>query len=631
MGREPLTLPSYYLLFVVLSAAIVGSCAYGSPADADAESGAGEDAERGRRGTPAADRYGEDLGDASTDVQGDAPENPCNDVSCQCTPETEVEDCAGLTCVDGYCCDQPCDGECQACNRPGMAGTCTNHEVNTDPEADCSVQAAGSCGTTGVCDGAGQCAFYGAEISCDDGETCSDNDVCDGAGQCRGEVPPGCAPGEGNECCIATCTDFGGCASVAAGCADECGESTLTIGGTCIGCGLAGAAGTCQGTGTYSCSEADHDPCLMIECDGATYWCTNEDGLWAWRPSATCDDDNLCTYGDRCAAGECEGFTVDCSDGDCADRECNGTDECTVTPKTGTACEDGDLCTYDDTCSAAGVCSSGPTFPCDDAPCIARACTGEGACSETILDGEPCEDGNLCTYGDTCNAGGACDSGSTLSCDGRDTTCLSYRCDGTDTCAAAPNIGDTCDDGDPETDDDVCQSDGSCQGSVGCPPPTVSCTDGTQNRRGCGGARTVGRVRAGASGGVTIIDDTCDARDDFEDSSSCWDANNDHSYRLYLREGESARIRYLTGEPCAYGQSSWSGTLKVFETAGCDATGCGDKVYCDYNERDQTITYVAPQDGWIIIVADGSHASDDEGAYALTVDLTCRDADCECP
>lgn len=330
------------------------------------------------------------------------------------------------------------------------------------------------------------------------------------------------------------------------------------------------------------CDAAEHTLCEVVECGGVEYWCTELAEVWGWRERSNCDD--------------------------------------------------GDLCTYGDVCDETGLCVAGDTLDCSDGPCLDRECDGSSVCVETVLTSGGCEDGNLCTYGDTCSAEGVCQPGSALSCDGRDTTCLSVACDGTSTCGETPiNLGGSCDDGDPETDDDVCQADGTCLGTDGCPPPVESCTDGDQNRRGCGGARTIGRSGAGGTGGWTIWDDTCGARDDFEDSSSCWDANNDHSYRLYMREGESVTIRYETDEPCAFDEWSWNGTLKIFETGGCESTACGTKVYCEDNERDQTTTYVAPRDGWIIIVADGSHAFDDEGDYWLSVDLTCNDADCECP
>lgn len=91
-------------------------------------------------------------------------------------------------------------------------------------------------------------------------------------------------------------------------------------------------------------------------------------------------------------------------------------------------------------------------------------------------------------------------------------------------------------------------------------------------------------------------------------------------------------VRYETNDGCSY--SSWSGTLEIFEGTidgnGCGTSSCGTKVYCEYNEADQAKVYVAPRDGRVIIVADGSYASDDEGDYRLTVKLTCGAGGCGC-
>jgi hypothetical protein len=584
------------------------------------------------------------LGDGDADDDGagadaigedaveDVPPGGCPGRGCPCTPATAFSVCAGLACVDGYCCDSACAGTCEACDRPGRLGLCTPLPANTYSGGECAESASSTCGTTGFCDGAGGCAYFGASTTCDDGEACSSGDRCDGAGSCLGDVPETCGPGAGNECCVGTCSDSLGCRTIAGACPDVCGSFELSLGGSCGGCGLAGAVGTCTGGATYRCDAGSHDLCQSVSCGGTNYYCTEVGGNWAWRPSASCNDGDLCTYGDVCeAGGSCAGTPLTCADSTCADRECNGTATCTVTPRTGTACEDGDLCTHGDTCTSAGVCGAGARITCDDAGCLDRACNGTATCTETVRTGGACEDGNLCTYGDTCDSAGVCQSGSSLTCTGLDTACLAYACDGSSTCAASPrNVGGACDDGDPETDFDACQADGTCAGDPGCPPPPGSCANGTQSRDGCGNARIIGRTVAGTPSGFNIIDDTCGARDRFDESSGCWDANNDHTYRLYMREGERAWLRLYTGEPCSFDVSSWSGTLSIYETAGCDSTACGSRVACDYNERDQSRYYTAPRDGWVIIVADGSSAFDDEGAYQLTVILECRGGDCGC-
>lgn len=575
----------------------------------------------------------EDTG--TTDTEADAPSEdagPCSGQGCACTASNRSFVCGSLPCVDGYCCDSSCNDTCSGCDVAGSEGTCSFYPAGVDPKSDCNPQSPDTCGRTGECDGAGACQLYGDETSCNDGEACSVGDACDGAGSCRGEVPSTCGPGAGNECCVGTCSDGAGCATAAGSCADVCTASSLTIGRSCAGCGAAGASGVCGGGGSHRCDAEEHSPCQELTCGGVRYYCTNAGGSWAWRAGGACDDGNACTYDDRCGGGSCGGTTVTCNDTTCADRECNGTATCDVTPHPGRNCDDGNACTYNDTCSGAGVCEGGGSVTCTDSPCIDRACTGGPTCSETILTGSDCSDGNACSYGDRCSASGTCEPVGTADCPSKATACMSSTCNGTSTCDVAPqNVGGTCSDGVPATTYDYCDTVGTCIGDVGCPPPSEACVAGSQNRRGCGGARTISRLSAGT--GWSIIDDTCSARDDWDlpDGSVCWDANADHTYRLYMREGESVTIRLRTGEPCAWDVSSWRATLKIYQTGGCSSTACASNyAYCEWLETDQTKVWTATQDGWVIIIADGSSAFDDEGAYQLTVSLSCRDGKCGC-
>jgi len=68
------------------------------------------------------------------------------------------EDCASLSCVDGVCCNTPCDGACESCDSPGQVGKCTPHAYGTDPENECGTPACYS-GTQErfFCDGASAC------------------------------------------------------------------------------------------------------------------------------------------------------------------------------------------------------------------------------------------------------------------------------------------------------------------------------------------------------------------------------------------------------------------------------------------------------------------------------------------
>ncbi len=607
--------------------------------DADTGDGSGQPDADDDGGDLDAPELADDVGDATVDASNDATADApgevdqdapaCVGVGCRCTEETATRVCGTLPCVDGYCCDERCDGTCRSCAVDGLEGTCSPVPEGTDPQNECSAAPADSCGANGACDGEGACALW-AGSSCDDGESCSTNDGCDGEGACRGEVPETCGPGPRNVCCVGTCTDGFGCGTTPTPCPDVCQPDELTVGGACTGCGPAGGEGTCTGARKLRCDDAVHTLCAEETCGGNVYRCTNDGGTWAWRPAATCSDGNACTWGDVCVAGACRGTTIDCTDTECADRECNGTSACTVTPRTGATCSDGDACTWGDTCNAAGTCG-GTSISCTDSACVDRECNGTSTCAETIRVGASCDDGNACTWGETCNPSAVCLGGTAISCDPLDTTCMDYACNGTSTCAGTPrNVGGACDDGNAETDLDACSAAGVCVGDTGCPPPAEACVAGTQNRRGCGGARTISRTAAGAGSGTVISDSLCSARDDWDEpsSSGCWDANNDHTYRIYMREGERLTARLQTQTACIGG--SWQGTLKIIETPGCASTSCGSRVYCDYNETDQSTTYTAPRDGWVILTAEGSSAFDDEGTYRLTVSLTCRSGNCGC-
>lgn len=60
--------------------------------------------------------------------------------------------CASDNCVDGYCCNAPCAGTCEACNINvnGALGTCAYIAAGFDPDNECS-------GATPNCNGAGTC------------------------------------------------------------------------------------------------------------------------------------------------------------------------------------------------------------------------------------------------------------------------------------------------------------------------------------------------------------------------------------------------------------------------------------------------------------------------------------------
>lgn len=131
------------------------------------------------------------------------------------------------------------------------------------------------------------------------------------------------------------------------------------------------------------------------------------DACKALADGAACDDGDLCTRQDRCAAGACAGTPIDCG---C--RACDGaTGTCLGTAPDGQPCSDGDACTGPDTC-ASGACRGQPRIC--EAPAECRAagqCDPSGGCTYAPLpDGVACSQGRcrggVCDPGPSCSAAG---------------------------------------------------------------------------------------------------------------------------------------------------------------------------------------------------------------------------------
>ena len=453
--------------------------------------------------------------------------NPCTDDLCPagvCVYQDNVEPCDDLdectevdVCLDGECAgtlidctflDTDCaEGAC-------VAGACEALAVNEG--GDCED---GLFCTIGETCFEGQCGG-GVENLCDDFIDCTvdscdeDNDVCvnapddglcDDENDCTDDV---CAEGvgceftanddnvcsDGDPCTDDVCQD-GACVSTVVQCPDsgdvctrlECdpsgpdGNCNLEVsdneGGDCDDGSLCSVDdmctdGVCVGV-DVDCTHLD-DTCNEGVCNQGTGTCLrspiNEGG--------DCDDGNLCTEDDACAAGTCRGIAVDCShlDDDCNDGFCNpGTGACLRSPiNNGGVCSDDDLCTTGDLCDD-GDCR-GVAVDCShlDDDCNEGVCNpANGNCvASAINDGLACEDGLFCTLNETCLVG-LCGGGSDHPCDdGID--CTLDACDETDDrCVHTPDHA-ACD------DDNACTDD-ACAEGVGCESTANdenACTDG---------------------------------------------------------------------------------------------------------------------------------------------------------
>lgn len=173
---------------------------------------------------------------------------------------------------------------------------------------------------------------------------------------------------------------------------------------------------------------------------------------------------------------------------------------------------------------------------------------------------------------------------------------------------------------------------GGTGGTPGC--SVQGCQDGPSSGSGCAQARIIGRLSAGSTAGYVKTDNTCSATNQSSAyGTGCDDAGRDHSYRIFMRAGESINVTLTQGTKCA-GATAFNRVFKIYAGTGCSDTGCGTKKFCyspgagTYN-KGLNVT----EDGWYHLVVDGVQGTgggDDSGSYTLTVKLACKTPGCEC-
>lgn len=359
-------------------------------------------------------------------------------------------------------------------------------------------------------------------------------------------------------------------------------EDPLTRADACL-------TGVCKGV-LKVCDDDDLGPCLKAVHDPETDECVVEpvdDG-------SMCDDENACTQGDECQAGECVGGEpVTCAaHDDChEDGECDPeTGECSeVVAEDGAPCDDGKSCTSADTC-LSGSCA-GEAVVCDDGlSCSADACDEEsGACEADMSQcsceqDADCSDGNACNGVEVCNTETKlCQLGEPVVCAQNPDPCLNDLCvPETGACEPAPTVdGAECDDGNACTTHDRCE-DGVCGGGDEvvcaalsqchapgtCDPATGACSNpekaddsACNDGDACSATDT---CQAGSCVGSTPV--ACRASDQCHDSGVCNTKTGSCSNPL-----KQNGVACDDGSRCTLGDACQDGACKPAGNVACAA------------------------------------------------------------
>jgi hypothetical protein len=323
--------------------------------------------------------------------------NPCRDDECNgsgaCAHPANTDPCDDNVFCNG---DDTCSGgSCSShAGNPCTGGPECNDHCNESAE-NCFDAAGTACTDDGnpcrddECNGSGACAHPANTDPCTDGLFCNGADTCSG-GSCSTHAGDPCTGGtECNDHCNEStdnCFEAAGlaCTPDASVCSDdECdgaGSCTHPAGNAGTPCRAAagvcdvaescnGSSPTCpaDGKSTAQCRGVAHQCDAAEDCDGVNDDCPADLPI---ADGTSCDDAAACTIEDQCIAGECEGNSMTCGDGN-IQAGCNE------------ECDDGNL-VADDGCDPA--CQLEPCGPTPDPLCRDTFVPGGGQIKITHAD-----------------------------------------------------------------------------------------------------------------------------------------------------------------------------------------------------------------------------------------------------
>jgi hypothetical protein len=469
-----------------------------------------------------------------------------------------------------------------------------------------------------------------------DGYGCTVDDTCV-LGSCVAGDSPDCTM-EDDQC------NVGYCSSISDNTFECLKNSEPKLGQLCnsdsFGCTVNDACvlGECIAGDSPDCTMED-DQCNTGICNSTgadTYECLKNP---APMEGALCNSDGYgCTVDDACVLGAClAGSAPDCSaeDDQCNTGICDSTGadtyEClkNPAPREGLLCNsDDDGCTFEDAC-VLGSCVTGAPFDCsgDDDQCNIGVCNSVGA-NEFIcvknpepLEGELCNDADLCSVNSTCTSG-QCEGTAKVCSD--DFACTQNYCDQDTGDCTSTATDSSCDDSNLCTVDVCSRTDGCLNTAT---PDWSSCSDDDDYACFTGTCETL------------AVNDTCPK------ATALTEGEPKHiaavGYHAYLTIPEACLGREVSGPDGFYSFVPTTGstyTVSITTDAGTTVTAarwsaCGESAECLYasdvdGEKIIEWTPDAP-DGTVFlqVVVTGCEGECTTPGYTVTVTEVVRPGD----